>query len=164
VEVLKEDDKNKINIECFGANKANLLLKIREEFNKIRTLDKATEYRIVNGDWQVFNSKLEQKEVGKSGFDEQPLLQLNEKDEPSLMELLKNDLNKLMENVKVKEVLNRLIEHHSNDLEEQRKARLHLMRIQSNEDEKNQALISQNDYRIESNRINDAVLTMISAL
>ena len=48
VEVIKKDDKNKINIECFGANKSDLLQKIREEFNKIRTLDKAKEYRLVN--------------------------------------------------------------------------------------------------------------------
>jgi internalin A len=178
VEVLKEDDKNKINIECFGANKADLLLKIREEFNKIRTLDKAKEYRFVDNNWQLITAKLDQKEVEKSGFNAPPLLELNAEYQQLLVKMLekeakkgkstegveKSNLKELIANGKTKDVLNTLITHYSEDSAEQNNAYLQLGRFNKNDELRRDGFDNREDYLSELNRINNAVLAMISAL
>jgi internalin A len=178
VEVLKENDKNKINIECFGTNKADLLQKIREEFNKIRPLDKAKEYRFVNDNWQVFNAKLDHKDVEKSGFEMVISPQFNAKIEELVEKIMKkkakkgentegvekSKLKELIANGKTKDVLNTLISYFPNGSEEQNEVILLTSRFENNNKLMNKATISQEYYSNELNRINEAVLTMISAL
>ncbi len=77
---------------------------------------------------------------------------------------LKSELHELITKGKLKDVLNRLIELNFNDLEEQNKARLHLIRIKNNEDENNKGTITHTLYSTELNRINAAVLDMINDL
>ena len=60
-----------IKIQCAGAEKDGLLQKIREEFNKIRPLDKATESVWQQNDWQPQNDKMARQLDGKGGFPEQ---------------------------------------------------------------------------------------------
>lgn len=177
--MLKENDKNKINIECFGTNKADLLQKIREEFNKIRTLDKAKEFIFVNNNWQLINNKLDNKNLEKSGFNAPSLFELNIENQLLLIKILEKEAKMtvytegslkselrylLIEKGKIKDVLNHLIQHYLNDLEKQNEARLHLIRINKNEDDNNKGFINYADYKTELNRINNAVLKLINDL
>jgi hypothetical protein len=78
---------------------------------------------------------------------------------------LKSELRDLLiEKGKIKEVLNALIQHYLNDLEKQNEARLHLIRINKNEDDNNKGFINYADYTRELNRINSAVLKLINDL
>jgi Leucine-rich repeat (LRR) protein len=69
IEVIENESKKKvISIQCVGNQKDALLQKIREEFNKIRPLEKAKEYVCVNNSWELVSDKLQIIDREKSGF------------------------------------------------------------------------------------------------
>ncbi len=70
VEVISEGKDKYIGISCAGAGKEQLLQTIREEFHKIRTLDKATETYLVQGAWQPFLEKSPMRTDAAGGFPE----------------------------------------------------------------------------------------------
>lgn len=68
VEVLELDNSKVIQIRCTGATKEKLLQTIREEFHKVRPLEKATEYQQVQGVWQPWSATARMLPDDKSGF------------------------------------------------------------------------------------------------
>ncbi len=178
VEVLRENDKNKINIDCFGINKMDLLMKIREEFNKIRPLDKAKEYRFQNNNWELIATKIDNKNDEKSGFKTVISHQLSAEIEELVEEIIekklkkvkntegveKSKLKELIANGKIKDVLNTLINHYSDNSVEQNNAYLQLGRFNKNDELRRNGFDNREDYLAELNRINNAVLSIISEL
>lgn len=72
IEVIENEGKKQIQIECCGTVANELLLKIREEFNNIRRLEKAVEWTEQDGQWVVFSDKIQLK-TGEIGGFEPPL-------------------------------------------------------------------------------------------
>jgi internalin A len=70
VEVVEINEKKRIHIECTGTTQTELLKTIREEFNKIRTWDKAKEYRFTNGDWTQITGEMSFRAEDMGGFKE----------------------------------------------------------------------------------------------
>ena len=99
IEVIEEAKEKKINIECFGLNKEKLLQRIREEFNKIRPLTKAKEFRFSSGHWVSINDRLENKDLDKSGFKYEPLGEI------SNLQGVKDQANVLVGEAKTKEAI-----------------------------------------------------------
>ncbi len=72
IEVIENEGKKQIQIECCGTVANELLLKIREEFNNIRRLEKAVEWTEQDGQWVIFSDKIQLK-TGETGGFEPPL-------------------------------------------------------------------------------------------
>jgi internalin A len=70
VEAIKEDDDDTrfIQIECVGPGKESLLKKIREQFEKIRPLSKASEYQWKEDAWQPYLQKVNLDRDEQAGF------------------------------------------------------------------------------------------------
>ena len=128
--------------------------KIREEFNKIRSLDKATESVWQQNDWQPKNDKMDKQLDGKGGFPEQQAPKIDF-DKAGTGRRLKQQLVE----GKVKEVLAFLIES-SYQCEENDP---HLLSSRWNTTQKNmeQGLITYENAIAEFNKITAAVLKMV---
>jgi internalin A len=69
--VLVENDAEGLpllSLVCYGQGKEELLQRIREELHEIRPLDKAQEYRLVDGAWQPFTAAPLEAREGAGGL------------------------------------------------------------------------------------------------
>ena len=167
VEVVEIDEKKRIQIECTGTTQTELLKTIREEFNKIRTLDKAKEYRFIDGDWVQVKGEITRLAENMGGFKEKELIfDFNKKAPISSQLTTKNSMKQylldLIADGKLKEAL---------DLMRQISIRQDsyfsdsvigfLSRYNRNEREKGNT-ISTEDYRMEYNRIESSTKSLLN--
>jgi internalin A len=161
VEVIEAQSNKYIQIECTGSNQTQFLQTIREEFNKIRTLDKATEYRFTNGSWQqITGERIIRIEDGQ-GFKQKPPpfdtnILTSEKN-------MKQHLLNLIADGKLKEALDlmRQIENPQNSYFKDPLIGM-LSRYNRNQNDKDEGTISTEDYRIERNRIEAAAKNLLN--
>ncbi len=170
VEVVEDNDIKYIHIECTGNTQTQLLKTIREEFNKIRTLDKAKEYQYQHGNWEQVTGEITHRaeDLG-SGFKEKaPIFDFN-KNKPISLQLttensMKQHLLNLIADSKLKETLDIMHQiagsqnsYFNDDLTG------YLARFNRNERENNRGILSLQDYRIEYNRLDNATKDLLNS-
>jgi internalin A len=161
VEVIEVDQTKYIQIECTGSTQTQILQTIREEFNKIRTLDKATEYRFTNGSWQqITGERIIRIEDGQ-GFKQKPPpfdtnILTSEKN-------MKQHLLNLIAEGKLKEALDlmRSIDTTQNDYFKRALIGI-LSRYSRNEREKGYT-ITNDEYRIVYNNIEESAKNILES-
>ena len=168
VEVVEENDIKYIHIECTGNTQTELLKTIREEFNKIRTLDKAKEYRFTNGNWeQVAGEIIRRAEDLGSGFKEKaPIFAFPKKAHISSHLTTENSMKQylldLLSEGKLKDVfaeIKKFADTQSSYFTDP--LVLLQSRFNRNENDNNNGLSSPSDYKIDRNRIENAVKSLI---
>ena len=160
IEVITEDSnpsdypKRWIKIQCVGQQKDHLLQTIREEFNKIRPLDKAVESVWKDNDWQIINDKIHLRTDDKSGFPERqsPTIDFEKA-------ATKQRLKLQVAEDKVKEVLTFLIE--SNHQSAENNPYLLLNRWHKTQKDEEKGIITRDIANAEFNTITVAVLKMV---
>ncbi|MBL7813531.1 MAG: leucine-rich repeat domain-containing protein [Saprospiraceae bacterium] len=172
IEVVNDDKDGKtkyIHIECTGTTQAELLKTIREEFNKIRTLDKAKEYRFSNGNWVQITGEMIYRAEYMGGFKEKaPIFDFNKKNPILLQSTTKNSMKQylldLLSEGKLKEVfaeIKKFADTQSSYFTDP------LVLLQSrynrNERENEAGLSDPREYKIERNRIENSVKSLIDS-
>ncbi len=169
VVVDEKDDKIKyIHIECTGRTQTELLKTIREEFNKIRILDKAKEYRFTNGNWTQVTGEIIQRAEDMGGFkDKAPIFDFPKKAPISLQLTTENSMKQylldLIADGKLKEALD-LMRQISNRQDSYFGDSVigFLSRYSRNERDKG-STISTEDYRMEYNRIENSTKSLLNS-
>ena len=171
IEVVNDtqDDKIKyIHIECTGTTQTELLKTIREEFNKIQTLDKAKEYRFTDGDWVQVKGEITRLAENMGGFKEKELIfDFNKKAPISSQLTTKNSMKQylldLIADGKLKEALD-LMRQMSNTQSSYFNDPVigFLSRYNRNERDKG-STISTEDYRMEYNRIESSTKSLLNS-
>ncbi len=170
VEVVEENDIKYIHIECTGNTQTQLLKTIREEFNKIRPLDKAKEYQYKHGNWaQVTGEIIRRAEDLGSGFKEKPpIFEFSKKAHISSQLTTENSMKQylldLLSEGKLKEVfaeIKKIVDTQSSDLTDP--LVLLQSRFNRNEREYEGGLSDSREYKVERNRIENSVKSLIDS-
>jgi hypothetical protein len=164
----EQDEKIKyIHIECTGNTQTQLLKTIREEFNKIRTLDKAKEYRFKNGNWEQIAGEMSYRAEDMGGFKEKaPTFVFPQKDNISLQLKTENGMKQhlidLLAEGKLKEIFTEIkkIADTQNSYFTDPLILLQ-SRFHRNERENEGGLSDSREYKVERNRIENAVKSLI---
>ena len=172
IEVVNDaqDDKIKyIHIECTCTTQTELLKTIREEFNKIRTLDKAKEYRFTNGDWVQVKGEITRLAENMGGFKEKEhTFEYHKKDNISSQSTTENSMKQylldLLSEGKLKEVFAE-IKKIANTQSSYFTDPLVLLqsRFHRNERENEGGLSDSREYKVERNRIENSVKSLIDS-
>jgi internalin A len=169
VEVVLIEGKKRIQIECTGTTQNELLKTIREEFNKIRTLDKAKEYRFKNGNWEQIAGEMSYRAEDLGGFKEKApifvfpkenIISSTLKTENSMKQHLLNLLaeGKLKEALdKMREISNTQSKYFSDPLIG------FLARYHNTKNDNNNGLLTLQEYRIETNRLRVAIESILDS-
>jgi internalin A len=162
IEVIEIDAKKQIQIECVGAAKQELLKTIREEFNKIRILEKAVEWSMENGAWVVFSEKIRLEHGDSGGFE--PSLPTHLLVTETLNINMKDHILSLIAEGKLKKALDimRQIEQTQSKYFKDPLIGI-LSRYHRNQRSKDDGVITSEEYRIEWSRIESATKNLLDS-
>lgn len=162
IEVIENEGKKQIQIECCGTVANELLLKIREEFNNIRRLEKAVEWTEQDGQWGIFSDKIQLK-TGEIGGFEPPLHNHNHTTITQNMTIKAHLINLITEG-KLKEALDIMYRVRDNQSDYYVNPLIGLLsRYSRNERDQNAGIIDLRDYRIEYSKIEKSVKSLLDS-
>jgi internalin A len=161
-----QDDKIKyIHIECTSTTQTELLKTIREEFNKIRTLDKAKEYRFTNGNWEQIAGEMIYRAEDLGGFKEKaPIFAFPISSQLKTNDGMKQHLLDLIADGKLKEALDLMRQMASSQNSYFNDELIgYLSRFNRNERDNNKRVLSSENYQMEYNRIENATKDLLNS-
>ncbi len=162
IEVQEVEGKKLIHIECVGSSSKELLQKIREEFNKIRILEKALEWTEKAWQWVIFEEKMRLDRSEMSGFE--PLVPRHIFEHKNRSQSIKKRFLNAVAAGELQNVLEEMRKIEDTQSKNFQKALIELSyRFSQNERSKNAGTLSTENYQIERNQIVSAVIGLLDS-